>query len=492
MHFAKILSVATLPMFLFACGDSNPSSVPVDTGKDNPVEQPGDNNLKPNTPDSLLKPIDRDSVFSNIWKGDGSAENPYLVSSEQELVSLRFYVNDSAMAFKDKFFKQTADIALTAAWSPVGVKGTIDRPFSGHYDGASKTISGLTINDTTAYSGLFGIVRGAQFSNVVLKDVKMTVGSYAGALIGKADTVTVENCTIENAVVSGTDRVGGLVGEATKLSVKSVVVSGAVTGTNNVGGVIGSVQNAVMSDLTNSASVTGKSAVGGIVGTSANVGEVGTISMALNHGAVTGTTNVGGIVAKLSNTKLEKAGNYGAVTADESESERPMGAVGGVVADASNNSSINEVFNVATVTVNKNVAVGGIAGKIKGIEIANAFNHGEVTGPASYIGGLVGNIDLEATVKSAYNKGKVPDDNVSGAVAGNMNSASTVTNVYYDKTVAGSCLVVAKTMNSELPTGVSTEEMKAAAFITQLGSAEGVWTIDATKFDGYPSFAWAK
>jgi hypothetical protein len=490
MRFGKLISTAVVPMFIFACGDSSSDDMFNNAKAEEPVETPKDSVLKPNTPDSLLTPITRD--YSLIWSGEGTQENPFLVSSAEDLISIEFYVNDSAMAFKDKFFKQTADIALSGAWTPIGVKGTIDRPFSGHYDGGSKTISGLTINDTTGYSGLFGLVRAAHVSNVVLKDVKMAAGSYAGALIGKADTVTIENCSVENAEITGTDRVGGLVGEATKLSVKGVAVSGAVTGTNNVGGVVGSVQNVVLSTSVNNAVVTGKSAVGGIVGTSANVGDAGTISEVLNHGAVTGTTNVAGVVAKLSNTKLEKSGNYGAVSADESQSERPMGSVGGVVADASNNSSVNEVFNMAAVTVNKNVAVGGIAGKIKGAEIANAFNHGDITGAASYIGGLVGNIDLEATLKSAYNKGQVPDNNVSGAVAGNMNSVSTVTNVYYDKTVAGSCLVVAKSMNAELPTGVSTEEMKTAAFITQLGSAEGVWTIDATKNDGYPVFAWIK
>ena len=76
----------------------------------------------PNIPDSALTPITRD--YSKIWTaGEGTAENPYQIANEQDLRNLAFYVNDSSMNFKDKFFKQTADIALSSAWSPIGVYG---------------------------------------------------------------------------------------------------------------------------------------------------------------------------------------------------------------------------------------------------------------------------------------------------------------------------------------------------------------------------------
>ena len=63
---------------------------------------------------------------------------------------------------------------------------------------------------------------------------------------------------------------------------------------------------------------------------------------------------------------------------------------------------------------------------------------------------------------------------------------------YYDKTVGGTCLVVANKMNMELPTGFTTEEMKAATFVATLNGAGAVWAIDPAKFGGYPSFSWAK
>lgn len=490
MRFAKVLSVAALPMFLFACGDDN-SSLKVsnpegETPQDSSTVEP-----PPNIPDEELKPIARD--YSLIWSGKGTAEEPFLIASEQDLASLAFYVNDSSMIFKDFYFKQTADIALSGAWSPIGIFGKNaygygNRPFSGVYDGGLKTITGLSITDTASYSGLFGLVRGAQVSNVVIKGAKLNVGSYAGVLAGKMDSTTVENCSFEDVEIKGADRVGGLVGEATHVQAKNVSVTGTIQGVNSVGGVVGRMQDGSLENVTNKANVSGTSTVAGVVGSFASVASEGVISAALNYGAVTGTKDVAGVVATLSATKLERSGNSGAVVADSSQ----MSNVGGVVAVASNKSVVNEVFNTAAVSVKRVMAVGGVVGSLKAVTATNLFNLGEVSGQASNLGGLVGVVDNDAKLESGYNSGKIPDNNLSGTVAGKVASTAKVTNVYYDKTIGGSCLVVANQMGMELPTGFATEEMKAATFIATLNGTGSVWKAGSATFGGYPAFSWAE
>ncbi|ACX76338.1 hypothetical protein Fisuc_2755 [Fibrobacter succinogenes subsp. succinogenes S85] len=491
MRFAKVLSVAALPMFLFACGDDN-SSLKVsnpegETPQDSSTVEP-----PPNIPDEELKPIARD--YSLIWSGKGTAEEPFLIASEQDLASLAFYVNDSSMTFKDFYFKQTADIALSGAWSPIGIFGKNaygygNRPFSGVYDGGLKTITGLSITDTASYSGLFGLVRGAQVSNVVIKGAKLNVGSYAGVLAGKMDSTTVENCSFEDVEIKGADRVGGLVGEATHVQAKNVSVTGTIQGVNSVGGVVGRMQDGSLENVTNKANVSGTSTVAGVVGSFASVASEGVISAALNYGAVTGTKDVAGVVATLSATKLERSGNSGAVVADSSQ----MSNVGGVIAVASSKSAINEVFNTATVSVRRVMIAGGVIGALKNSSATNLFNLGEVSGTASNMGGLVGVVDgSDATLTFGYNAGKIPDNNFSGTVAGKVTSTATVTNVYYDKTVGGTCLVVASQMNMELPTGFTTDEMKAATFIATLNGTGSAWKAGSATFGGYPAFTWTE
>lgn len=496
MRFAKILSVAALPMFLFACSDDNSSlkvnnpegETPQDSSK---VEPP------PNIPDEDLKPIARD--YSLVWQGQGTVESPFLISSEQDLSALAFYVNDSSMTFKGNYFKLTVDIALTKAWSPIGIYGKNayglgNRVFSGSFDGASKTISGLTISDTAAYAGLFGLARGASISNVVIKDAKMNVGSVAGVLAGLADSTTIENCVIDGAEIKGADRVGGLVGEAKYVTVTNISVTGSVSGSKNVGGAFGTVQDGSLTNLKNTATVSGKTIVGGVVGGSSGVSGESVITSALNYGAVSstgdalGNGDVGGVVATLSKSNLLKSGNYGEVTAGECN----KGSAGGIVAVASNKSTVNEAFNMGKVSVTKVMAVGGALGSLKSSTAANVFNQGEISGQASNLGGLVGIVDNDAKLESGYNSAKVTDNNLSGMVAGKVASTAAVTSIYYDKTVGGDLLVVADQMGLVLPTGFTTEEMKTATFVATLNGAGAVWAIDPAKFGGYPSFSWAK
>ncbi|WP_290762922.1 hypothetical protein [Fibrobacter sp. UBA4297] len=490
MRIAKILPVAALPMFLFACSDDNPSFNAPQSESEKPQEQPGDT-VTPNIPNEEFKPITRD--YSLVWKGEGTAENPFQITSEQDLSMLAFYVNDSSMTFKDKFFKQTADIAFTKTWSPIGVFGKNvygygNRPFSGTFDGGLKTISGLNITDTTSYSGLFGLTRGAHISNIVIKGAKLDVGSYAGVLAGKMDSTTVENCTLEDVEIKGTDRVGGLVGEASTVEVLSVVVSGTVQGTNSVGGIVGRMQDGSIATVMNKAKVSGSVTVAGVVGSFASVNTDGVIIDAMNYGTVKGTKDVAGVVATLSSTRLERSGNFGAVDADSSQ----IGNVGGVVAVASSKSVVKEVFNTAPITVVRSMSAGGVIGSMKSVNGSGMFNLGELSGKASNMGGLVGVVDGETTMESSYNAGKIPDNNVSGTVAGKAASSVTLKNVYYDKTVGGSCLVIANQMGMELPSGFATEEMKAATFIATLSGTDGVWKAGSATFGGYPAFSWTE
>ena len=502
MRFAKILSVAALPMFLFACSDSNSGNFANDPGGETPPEQPKDT-IPENIPDEDLKPITRD--YSLVWQGQGTVESPFLISSEQDLSALAFYVNDSSMTFKGNYFKLTADIALTKAWSPIGIYGKNayglgNRVFSGSFDGASKTISGLTISDTAAYAGLFGLARGARISNVVIKDAKMNVGSVAGVLAGLADSTTIENCVIDGAEIKGADRVGGLVGEAKYVTVTNISVTGSVSGSKNVGGAFGTVQDGSLTNLKNTATVSGKTIVGGVVGGSSGVSGESVITSALNYGAVSstgdalGNGDVGGVVATLSKSNLLKSGNYGEVTAGECN----KGSAGGIVAVASNKSTVNEAFNMGKVSVTKVMAVGGALGSLKSSTAANVFNQGEVAGTTAgkKMGGIVGIIDSDAKLESSYNAGLVPNENFSGAVAGDVqvleeNAAKSIVNVFFDKTLCEGCLVYANHMLNTIPSGLATTEMKAATFVTTLNGSGAVWSIDPAKFGGYPSFSWA-
>ncbi len=107
--------------------------------------------------------------------GYGSADEPYLISSAEDLLDVRKWVN--AGKIDDQFFVLTQDIDLSAYcseeleqnWTPIG---TEEYPFTGDLDGRGHTISGLYIrSDTEEQTGLFGVVAGTVHDlNVYLQE----------------------------------------------------------------------------------------------------------------------------------------------------------------------------------------------------------------------------------------------------------------------------------------------------------------------------------
>ena len=97
-------------------------------------------------------------------------------------------------------------------WKPVGFGGTTFAPYTGQFDGAGFTITGLGVNrPSTHWIGLFGLTFNADVHDVGLVDVNLTGNQDVGALIGGALNTTVSEC-YATGTLTGTHEVGGLIG----------------------------------------------------------------------------------------------------------------------------------------------------------------------------------------------------------------------------------------------------------------------------------------
>ena len=93
----------------------------------------------------------------DTWEGGGVTDDPYLISSYEDLSSLRDMVNGGD-SLEGVFFKQTADISFPDGenWIPIGdLSGHI---FAGTYNGDGYTLS--NINSNNQYAGLFSFLGG--------------------------------------------------------------------------------------------------------------------------------------------------------------------------------------------------------------------------------------------------------------------------------------------------------------------------------------------
>ena len=103
--------------------------------------------------------------------------------------------------------------------------------------------------------------------------------------------------------------------------------------------------------------------------------------------------NLGGIVGYLSGGTIENCANHCTVKSTLAATEGPS-YIGGIAGGADSNATIRDCYNTGTITVDKYLAwnsTGGIVGYNNSSEVSNCYNIGNVAGNGWYNGEIVGN-----------------------------------------------------------------------------------------------------
>lgn len=240
--------------------------------------------------------------------GSGTAEDPYLISTPEDLNAVGAEPNDWG-----KHFKLMADIDLSAyTGTEFNIIGNESNAFRGVFDGNNHTISNFTYDSSEVNCvGLFGYIHhDGEVKKLGLIDpnVESGTGNYTGALVGLVDHGSIKRCYVENGSVSGTSCVGGLVGKKydREGNISNCYSTASVTGDDKVGGLVGTNEGGVISNCYSKGDVTGTSLVGGLVGENYSMGAYiladGTISNCYSAGSVSGDSHVGGLLGKNSVT----------------------------------------------------------------------------------------------------------------------------------------------------------------------------------------------
>lgn len=225
--------------------------------------------------------------------GTGTALNPFMVSTLDELQQIKSYetkhykLQNDIDASATKTWNLKSDSSEYSGFIPIGTSGI---PFSGSFDGAGFGIDSLYINDTSkSYVGLFGSVgSSAGIENIGLTNVDITGANYVGGLAGFLGSSTTLTKSYTTGTVEGTDKVGGLVG----LLSGTVTLSYSevdVTGVESVGGLVGEAffSPAVISYTYASGKVDGTDKIGAFIGNVVN----GTIYQSYSFGRVGGVAS---------------------------------------------------------------------------------------------------------------------------------------------------------------------------------------------------------
>ena len=295
--------------------------------------------------------------------GDGSANNPYIITTAAQLAQLATYVNEVNTDYNNKNYKLGNDIDLNGYtnWNPIG-DGNYSNPtgnaatFQGKFNGNGYVIQNLTVNHPSDICmGFFGHTYYATIENLGVEECDIVGETFVGGLVGiVAGTTLIRNC-YATGKVNGNDDVGGLVGRTNDNSVVATCYSTcSVNGTGEyVGGLVGiTAHSSNVMNCYSTGNVSGNDyRVGGLVGDNESYSS---ISNCYTTGNVSGLDQVGGLVGANFGTISNCVAANHSVIADVNTNEinRIVGYNGG--GSCKNNYALNNMVvesNGVSVTI---------------------------------------------------------------------------------------------------------------------------------------------
>ena len=173
---------------------------------------------------------------ATLFSGKGTADEPYLLCSADDLVKLSECVNGGEDTFEDQYLSLANDIDMSGiSFIPIGVYGE-EHYFSGTLDGNGYAIRNLSINIPGGNNGLFGMLDGT------VVNLEVDGGTLSGANCGVISShaagskARVLNCLTRNVTVNAS-RAGGIVDNFKGSVINCISYNCILNGSSSFGGI---------------------------------------------------------------------------------------------------------------------------------------------------------------------------------------------------------------------------------------------------------------
>ena len=461
-------------------------------------------------------------------KGSGTADDPYIIESAENLAWLAKSVNErkkmetdihvspgggwfyiyyfhDAKVYQDTCFRLVIDVDLNKGegllWNPIGnqhyiniedydgeviadhyTNNVFNQPqyyyytyFSGQFDGNGHVVSKAHYYDSHDNMGFFGIIYNAIVSNLTIDEL-LAHPYYVytiGGLAARAINSTVYNChtsgTIENSKTGG-----GIVGVANMCQIYNCHTSGVITG-NTGGGIVGSANRCRIEQCTTKTNFNG-TYIGGIAGTficdSTNSSQNSVLNCSF-VGNINNAYKAGGIVASCQSVS-EGTGSIH-------------------IENCFSRGAITKIINGNSYSDGGDFEFGGIVGLVNHIDtlfIQNCYSNDTLTGVGvtydnykHYIGGILGGANASTTlyIRNCYHVGPITSKTYKGGILAQNTNMTIVRNCFFDQSTAP---------DDGFGIPLENDYMKTEAFVNRLNNGSSVYRMDTDPFenDGYPVF----
>ena len=328
-----------------------------------------------------------------------------------------------------------SNITLTGNWTHIGTDSS--HAYTGTFDGNGKTITGLTINSSSRYVGMFGYFDGT-VKDLKLASVSITsswsdktyaaVGAVAGYITSSS---TINGCSVSGSItINGANsNAGGLAGQnygsISNCWVKDLTIK-VPSSNGRLGGVVGSNSKTVEDCHVENLTITNGTNVGGVAGQTSSSSSALT-GCSVKDSSVTGSSISGGVVGNFSSGEVAGC----SVESTTVATDGIFGTSGGVIGSQTGGTAMTCYF--ANGWINNTGAfspkLGGVAGAQTGGRLIACYSTGGGnldTSNSTYAGGVVGNKSSSSNVTACYWSGQQTNAFGSSSLGGG--NATHVTN----------------------------------------------------------------
>jgi len=207
------------------------------------------------------------NAADGFTNGTGTLADPYQITTPEELNHVRNY---PAAAFKLMNDLDLTAYASGAGWLPIGSATTIV-PFTGNFNGNGKTVKNLTINRPNETNiALFAVGNGGvKIKDLKLFNCKITGSQRVGALLGSYGGDSIRNCQVTgilNTTSSNYGACGGLIGFQQGGEINDCSAEVQIKSLYQVGGLVGYAQQGHMTNCFATGIIISNEQTGGLVG----------------------------------------------------------------------------------------------------------------------------------------------------------------------------------------------------------------------------------
>jgi hypothetical protein len=413
--------------------------------------------------------------------GKGTAENPYQISSLEQLQKIADVEN------LDKHYIQVGDIDASASeelQNGSGFKfiGSAQNPFTGSYDGNGFSISNLKINFNKfdPHNGMFGYVKDGVLENITIDNreqlAKLDMDSLA--LSKQKVKLPDEMSRLQKNDVANMDGVGGLTGMNNGGMIINCHFIGSITFFGQKAGLVG----------INTGTIEDSSFEGRL-----SVAASGLVTE--NYGSILRSSVKGRNTSQVASGFVKN--NFGEII--ESYADVDLGGSNAAAGFVMNNDGVIRLSFVKGMLTEGNRISSGFVGENRGhIEDAYVFveHHMTLLDEPDIIslelGGFAGRNESEGVIRNAFTAGSISVDgnmeelSLFGAFAGE--NLGSIDHGYWDKGSTGIETGVDQG-NPEGATGLTTAQMTGPAAKQNMPEFDWV-NIWRTTEDGYPVLRW--